>query len=198
MYEQDLKPNKGAKQRKQRVGRGDGSGRGNYSGRGMNGQSCRSGGKRRPGFEGGQTPLYQKMPKLKGFKNPNRVEYQIVNLSSLDIFNDGDTVDINSLLAKGLIKSKVKPIKLLGNGEVTKKLTIKVDTASKSAIEKAEKSGITVEITAPKKPKTEKKEKSKKKGAKANKTEPKNDKEETPIKEDKEDKKEDTESTEGK
>ena len=84
--------NKTNKKRK-RIGRGNASGHGTYSCRGMNGQTARSGGKRRPGFEGGQTPYIRRMPKLKGFKNHNRVEFQVINLGQLNIFNDNDTID---------------------------------------------------------------------------------------------------------
>lgn len=142
----ELKPNSGAKQKKQRLGRGNGSGRGNFSGKGMKGQTARSGGKRRPGFEGGQTPLYKRMPKLKGFKNPNKVTFQTVNISQLDVFNDGDTVTMHTLLAKKVIRKKDLPIKLLGMGEITKKLTVETHQASKSAVEKIEKAGGSIKV----------------------------------------------------
>lgn len=157
MFEHDLKPNKGAKFKKQRRGRGDGSGRGNFSGRGMKGQSARSGGRRRPGFEGGQTPLYRKMPKLKGFKNPNAVAYQVINLASLEVFEDGTTVTRENLIEKNLIQKNKGPVKLLGNGDLKKKLTVIVDKASHKAQEKAAKAGITVQLPAEeKKAETEK------------------------------------------
>ncbi|MBU1992687.1 MAG: 50S ribosomal protein L15 [Patescibacteria group bacterium] len=127
------------KKTKKRVGRGNASGAGTYSGRGMNGQSSRSGGKRRPGFEGGQTPLHMKMPKLRGFKNPNRVTFQVVNVSDLEVFDAGATVDVISLYEKKIIRKKNTPVKVLGNGELTKKLEVKVDKVSRSAKEKIEK-----------------------------------------------------------
>ncbi len=144
-----LKSNKGARHRRKRVGRGNGSGMGTYSTRGMNGQNARSGGKRRPGFEGGQTPFIQRMPKLKGFKNPNAIVYQVVNVDALNVFDDNANVDKEALLAKKLISKKNKPVKLLGNGELTKKLTITVDAATKSADEKVKKAKGSLTITAP-------------------------------------------------
>jgi large subunit ribosomal protein L15 len=127
------------RQKRKRVGRGDGSGKGTYCTRGMKGQSARSGGRRRPGFEGGQTPYLRKMPKLKGFKNPNYIKYQIINTGQLNIFDDKATITKKELLAKNLISKKSLPIKLLGGkGELEKSLTIKVDKASASAIKAVE------------------------------------------------------------
>lgn len=120
--------------------RGRGQSRGNYSGRGMKGQGSRSGGGVRPGFEGGQTPLVRRMPKLKGFLNPNKVNYTSVNLDQLAVFSDGDTVDAKTLKEKNVTK-KLGKIKLLGDGELKVKLNITVDRASKSAMEKVEKAG---------------------------------------------------------
>lgn len=147
---------KSGRKAKKRVGRGNGSGLGTYSCRGMKGQSARSGGKRRPGFEGGQTPYLRKMPKLKGFKNPNHVEYQVVNTGQLEVFKEGSTVTKKDLLEKNLISKKNHPVKLLtGKGELKKKLKIEVDKASASAqklveviLPKAEK-----KVTSPKKSK---------------------------------------------
>lgn len=139
-----LKSNKGARHRKNRIGRGNGS-NGTYSGRGMNGQNSRSGGKRRPGFEGGQTTFIQRMPKLKGFKNPNGKVYQVVNVSDLEVFKDGDTVDKKALLEKNLVGKKTGLVKILGNGELKKKLKVNVDAVSKSAEEKITKAGGSVE-----------------------------------------------------
>ncbi|MFC1655554.1 50S ribosomal protein L15 [Patescibacteria group bacterium] len=160
-----LKSNKGARHRRKRVGRGNGSGMGTYSTRGMNGQNSRSGGNRRPGFEGGQTPFIQRMPKLKGFKNPNAVNYQVVNVGALDVFDDNANVDKEALLAKGIISRKSDPVKLLGDGELTKKLTITVDAATKSADEKVKKAKGSLTVTAKKKekaaPKKDKKTKEK-------------------------------------
>ena len=130
----ELKSKTGKKARK-RVGRGNGSKLGTYSARGMKGQSARSGGRRRPGFEGGQTPYFMKLPKLKGFRNPNRVESQVINIGDLNVFEDGSEVTIENLLLKNLIAKKNRPVKLLaGKGELEKKLTILVHKASKAAI----------------------------------------------------------------
>lgn len=135
------------KKNRKRVGRGNGSGLGTYSGRGMKGQTARAGGKRRPGFEGGQTPLLRKMPKLKGFKNPNRIEFQVVNISDLNIFENGTVVDFKLLLEKNIISKKSKPVKLLGGkGELEKTLTIIVDKASVSAITAVEAKKGTVQV----------------------------------------------------
>ena len=130
-----------------RRGRGNGSGKGTFSGRGCKGQTARTGGKRRPGFEGGQTPLIRKMPKLKGFKNPNHIDFQIINVEKLEIFDDGSTINIADLYEKNLINRKDRPIKILGNGKLTKKLEVKVDRVSSSAREKIEKAkGKVVEL----------------------------------------------------
>lgn len=132
-----LKPQRGSRTKKHRVGRGNASGSGPYADRGVKGQSSRTGGKRRPGFEGGQTPLLRRMPKLGGFKNPNREEYLVVNVGDLaKYFKDGETVNRTSLVEKGLIPSKKSPIKILGNGDLGIALTLKVDKVSKSAAEK--------------------------------------------------------------
>lgn len=138
----DLKPAPNSRFSKKRVGRGNGSGIGKTAGRGMNGQKSRSGGGKGAGFEGGQTPLARRLPKLPGFKNINRIEYVAVNVSRLDKkFSDGDTVDIDSLVAKGIVKSTKVPVKVLGDGELTKKLTVKVDKVSASAQKKIEAAG---------------------------------------------------------
>jgi len=139
-----LKKSKGKKTKK-RVGRGNGSKKGTYSGRGMNGQSSRSGGKRRPGFEGGQTPLIRRMPKLKGFKNPNKVRYQVVNVHQLESFKNGTTIDKEILKKKKLIRNAEKPVKILSAGELSKKLTITVESVSAAAQKKIEKAGGKVE-----------------------------------------------------
>jgi large subunit ribosomal protein L15 len=131
-----LKSKHGAQKRRKRVGRGNASGHGTYSCRGMNGQNSRTGGGTKPGFEGGQTPLYRKMPKLKGFKNINRINFQVVNVGNLNIFDENEEIDIAKLYDKKLISNKDNPVKLLGEGELTKALKIKIDKASKSAVEK--------------------------------------------------------------
>lgn len=128
------------KRSKKRVGRGNGSGAGTYSGRGMKGQSSRAGGRRRPGFEGGQTPYLRKMPKLKGFRNPNRIEYFALNVGDLNIFDDNATVTKEELYKKNLIPKKTSPVKLLaGKGDLEKTLTIEgIEKASAQAIKKVE------------------------------------------------------------
>lgn len=149
-----LKSNQGARHKSKRLGRGNGSGKGTYSGRGMKGQKARSGGGVRPGFEGGQTPFVQKMPKLKGFRNPNHINYQVVNVKDLEMFDNGAAIDAIALFEKGLVAKKNFPVKILGDGEITKKLTVKVNSVSKSAEEKITKAGGKCEIL-PKKEKIE-------------------------------------------
>ena len=144
MKQNTLKANPGSRKRKMRVGRG--GNKGTYSGRGMKGQNARTGGGVRPGFEGGQTPLLRRMPKMKGFKNPNKVHYFALNVSRIDsIYKDGETVDVKSLIEKGVLK-KATAIKVLGNGEISKKVKVSADLASKSAIAKIEKAGGSVEV----------------------------------------------------
>lgn len=142
----DLRPNKGAKKARKRIGRGNASGHGTTAGRGTKGQLSRSGGGKGAGFEGGQQPLAMRLPKLPGFRNPSRVEYAPVNVDRLqEVFEDGDTVDAESLVAKGVIKHTYVPVKVLGDGELTKKLTVKVDKVSASAKIKIEAAGGKVE-----------------------------------------------------
>jgi len=141
-----LRSKSGAKHRRKRVGRGNGSGMGTFSCKGMNGQNARSGGNRRPGFEGGQTSFISRMPKLKGFKNPGRVPFQAVNVKDLEIFDNGATVDVVALVEKGLVAKKNLPVKILGDGDLSKKLTVKVDAVSKSAEDKIKKAGGTCEV----------------------------------------------------
>ena len=143
----DLRPAQGAKKARKRVGRGNSSGYGTTCGRGQNGQLSRAGGGKGSGFEGGQQPLAMRLPKLPGVKNINRVEYAPVNVSRLNgLFNDGDVVDGAALLEKGVIKSEFIPVKILGDGELTKKLTVKVDKVSASAQAKIEAAGGKVDL----------------------------------------------------
>jgi large subunit ribosomal protein L15 len=139
----DLGPAYGSVKNKKRIGRGNGSGHGTTSGRGSKGQLSRSGGrsKTRLGFEGGQMPLNRRIPHLKGFKNTRKEEFNIVNLSQLEKLEEGLTVDIDTFFKFGMVGDKKKKIKILGNGSLTKKLTVKADSFSKSAIEKIEKAG---------------------------------------------------------
>ncbi len=142
----DLKPAEGSKRNRKCVGRGPASGNGKTAGRGMNGQKSRAGGGKGAGFEGGQTPLARRLPKLPGFRNFNRVEYVPVNVSRLDAkFNAGDLVDADTLYAAGIIKNTTDPIKVLGDGEITKALTVRVDKVSASAKAKIEAVGGKVE-----------------------------------------------------
>ncbi|MBC7265858.1 MAG: 50S ribosomal protein L15 [Coriobacteriia bacterium] len=142
----DLFPAPGSRKERKRVGRGHGSGHGGRSGRGNKGQLSRSGGGKGPGFEGGQNPLHMRLPKLPGFKNRNRVEYAVVNVFRLDaLYEAGEVVDVDSLFAKGVIKSKTVPVKVLGDGEITKALTVRVDKVSVPAKAKIEAAGGTVE-----------------------------------------------------
>jgi len=141
----ELKPVDGARHYKKRVGRGTGSGLGKTSTRGHKGQNARSGGGVRPGFEGGQTPLFKRLPK-RGFTNVNRVEYAVVNVADLKVFKDGDVVDFNALQQKGLVKKELKGVKVLGNGDLTVKLTVKAKKFTKTAEEKIKAAGGTIEV----------------------------------------------------
>ena len=139
-----LKPPEGSRKSRKRLGRGPGSGLGKTSGKGHKGQRARSGGGNGRGFEGGQMPIQRRLPK-RGFKNPFRTEYVPVNLSRLDVFADGDVVDMKALVEQGIVKSAKDIVKILGNGELKKKLTVKIQAASKTAVEKIEKAGGTFE-----------------------------------------------------
>ncbi len=132
----EMKPKAGAVKSRRRVGRGNASGHGTYSGRGSKGQGQRKSGNVRPGFEGGQTPLISRLPKLRGFKNPNKVIFQVVNVGSLNDFKDGEEVNIQTLLEKNLVSKKDVPVKILGDGKLTKKVVLKVQKASKAAKDK--------------------------------------------------------------
>ena len=141
----ELRPADGSKQRDDfRRGRGHGSGNGKTAGYGHKGQKARSGAPR-PGFEGGQMPLFRRIPK-RGFKCRNTKEIITINVSDLNRFEDNATVTVESLQEVGLVKNPRDGVKVLGNGELTKKLTVKVDAASKSAIEKIEAAGGKIEV----------------------------------------------------
>ena len=142
----DLRPAEGATKARKRVGRGPASGTGKTAGRGLNGQKSRSGGGKGAGFEGGQTPLARRLPKLPGFRNINRVEYRPVNVSRIEKYYEaGEVVDSESLVAKGIIKNTTDLVKVLGDGEITKAVTVKVDKISASAKAKIEAAGGKVE-----------------------------------------------------
>jgi large subunit ribosomal protein L15 len=139
-----LKPRPGSKHRVKRLGQGESSGKGKTSGKGHKGQKARSGGSIRLGFEGGQMPLIRRLPK-RGFNNAAfKKEYAIVNLSELNVFDDGATINEAVLLEANLIRGKYHGVKVLADGELTKKLTVSVDKVSATAREKIEKAGGTV------------------------------------------------------
>lgn len=140
----DLKPPKGAKRKHKRVGRGDGSGYGKTCGRGHKGQNSRSGGGTSAWFEGGQTPFFRRFPK-RGFEPPNRKEYDVVNVKSLNIFEDDAVVTPESLHEARLVRS-IDRIKILGKGELEKKLTVQAHGFSKSAVAKIENTGGRIEV----------------------------------------------------
>jgi large subunit ribosomal protein L15 len=142
----NLRPPKGQKQKKQRIGQGMGSGRGKYSGRGAKGAKSISGYSKMRGFEGGQMPLHRRLPK-RGFTNIFHKEYAIINVGVLDKL-EGDTFTPDSLVASGVIKRLHAGLKILGNGEVTRKITVRANIYSKSALEKIQKAGGSAEILA--------------------------------------------------
>jgi large subunit ribosomal protein L15 len=138
-----LSPAPGSKKKRIRVGRGEGGRRGKTAGRGTKGLKARS--SLRPGFEGGQTPLTMRLPKLPGFKNPNKEEFAIVNLSALEVFDAGSVVSPESLRERGLIRHKGR-VKVLAEGELDRALTVKAHAFSASAKKKIEEAGGSVEI----------------------------------------------------
>ena len=140
----ELQPAAGSAKSAWRKGRGTGSGNGKTAGKGHKGQNARSGGGVRPGFEGGQLPLYRKLPK-RGFHNKFATVYAIVNVSALNVFEDGAVVDTEALLARRIIRKVNDGVKVLGNGELTKKLTVKAAIFSASAKEKIEAAGGKIE-----------------------------------------------------
>lgn len=141
----ELSPAAGSSKEGKRKGRGHGSGNGKTAGKGHKGQNARSGGGVRPGFEGGQMPLQRRIPK-RGFVNIFATNYTAINLTDLDVFVEGTVVDKELLVATGIVKKNCDPVKLLGNGEISKKLTVKVAAFSQSAKEKIEKAGGKAEV----------------------------------------------------
>ncbi|MDN4605505.1 MULTISPECIES: 50S ribosomal protein L15 [Paenibacillus] len=141
----ELSPSPGSRKERKRLGRGPSSGTGKTSGRGHKGQNARSGGGVRPGFEGGQNPLYRRLPK-RGFVNPTRKEYAVVNTEDLNSFAAGTEVTPEFLMTNGVVKNAKSGIKILGNGEVTVKLTVKANKFSQSAVEKIEAAGGKTEV----------------------------------------------------
>ncbi|MBI5810573.1 MAG: 50S ribosomal protein L15 [Deltaproteobacteria bacterium] len=141
-----LKAPKGAQKKKTRRGRGEGSGLGRTSGRGGKGQTARTGGSIKPGFEGGQMPLQRRLPK-RGFTNISRVKYRIVNVGDIaGAFKAGETIDAAALTASGLVKGSKGPLKVLGDGDVFIAINIKADKFSRSAAEKIKAAGGTAEV----------------------------------------------------
>ena len=143
----ELRPAKGAKSASKRVGRGKGSGLGRTAGRGDKGMGSRSGRGMRPGYEGGQMPLQRRLPK-RGFHNPFRKEYSIVNVGDLNRFEAGSVVDFDALRAAGIVKNVRDGVKLLGDGEVNRAVTVKVDKASREAARKVAAAGGTLEVSS--------------------------------------------------
>ncbi len=141
----ELSPAEGSAKERKRIGRGHGSGQGKTAGKGHKGQNARSGGGVRPGFEGGQMPLARRIPK-RGFNNIFGTTYAVINVSDLEKFVDGTTVDTEILKASGLVKKTCDGIKVLGNGEITKKITVKAAAFSQTAKEKIEKAGGKAEV----------------------------------------------------
>ena len=145
MRQNELHPAPGSKTSRKRVGRGDGSGHGTYSGRGCKGQKSRSGYRMRPGFEGGQLPLIKRLPRKRGFVNIFRIEYSVVNLDNLNVFEPGTEVDPERLVAAGLVKSLRRPIKVLAEGDINHPLVVKAHKFSAAAKAKIEAVGGKVE-----------------------------------------------------
>jgi len=140
-----LRPAPGSRKKRKRVGRGIGSGKGKNSGRGTNGQNSRSGGGVRPGFEGGQMPLYRRLPKF-GFTSPRRREYSIINVASLNRFDDGEEVTVERMIEAGLVKNLRDGVKVLGDGQLEVSLTVWAHQFSRTAREKIEQAGGRAEV----------------------------------------------------
>lgn len=141
----ELKPAEGSRHRRKRKGRGIATGNGKTAGRGHKGQNARSGGGVRPGFEGGQNPLYRRLPK-RGFTNPTRKEYATVNLETLNRFDADTTITPELLLETGIVKNTKSGIKILGDGNITVKLTVQANKFSQTAVEKIEAAGGKTEV----------------------------------------------------
>jgi large subunit ribosomal protein L15 len=141
----ELSPPAGSRKKRKRVGRGPGSGHGKTACKGNKGQNARSGGGVKPGFEGGQMPLQRRLPK-RGFKNPFRVIYQVINVGDLDRFSAGTVIEKSDLEKVGLVRNAMGPVKLLGEGDVAQSFTVRVNRVSHSARSKVQAAGGTVEI----------------------------------------------------
>ncbi len=140
----DLAPAEGSRKNRKKIGRGPGSGMGKTSGKGHKGLKARSGGSVRPGFEGGQMPIYRRLPK-RGFTNIFKTNNAVLNVQDLDRFEDGATIDMDALKAAGMVKGQVDGVKILGNGDISKKLVFKNVLVSKTAKEKIESAGGSIE-----------------------------------------------------
>ena len=141
-----LKPNTGSRKKKLRKGRGIAAGQGASCGFGMRGQKSRSGRPTRPGFEGGQMPLYRRVPKLKHFEIINQKKFSVINLEKLNKFNDDEVVNLDSLVKKGLLFKPKFPLKILGNGNIKVKLKVEAHSFTKSAKEKIESAGGSCDV----------------------------------------------------
>jgi large subunit ribosomal protein L15 len=141
----ELKPVDGARKARKRLGRGSGSGTGKTSGKGQKGQKARSGGGVRPGFEGGQLPLFQRIPK-RGFKNVNRKEYAVINLDDLNKFEVGEVITPEVLLSRNVLKKTLDGVKILANGQLEKAITVKAHKFSKAAEQAITQAGGTIEV----------------------------------------------------
>ena len=140
-----LSPSPGSRKARKRVGRGNGSGHGTYSGRGCKGQKSRAGYRMKPGFEGGQLPLIRRLPRKRGFTNIFRTEYSVVNLARLNVFEPGSDIDREKLIAAGIVNSKNMPVKILGEGDINRPLTVKAHRFSAAAKAKIEAAGGTAQ-----------------------------------------------------
>lgn len=138
MMEHLITPSKGARKRRKRVGRGDAAGQGSTAGRGMKGQKSRPGGSPRPGFEGGQNPLIKGLPMKRGFYNPFKTHYSLVSLDQLNAFEDGARITPEDLVERQFLKNLKRPVKIVGNGELTKAVTVAAHRFTRSARERIE------------------------------------------------------------
>lgn len=142
----ELRQSEGAKHRRKRRGRGIAAGQGKTGGYGTKGQNARSGRGGKPYFEGGQLPLVRRLPIKRGFKNVNRIEYNVVNVCDLNMFEDGSVVDLNLLSEVGLVKGSERPLKILGDGELDRELVVVADAFSETARKKIETAGGSAEV----------------------------------------------------
>jgi len=143
--EHQLVPNRGARKQRKRVGRGDSAGQGSTAGRGMKGQKSRTGSKLRPGFEGGQLPLIKGLPMKRGFTNPFKIYYSLVKIEALEEFEAGDRITPEELLRRGVLRNLKQPVKIVGDGELSKPVTVAAHKFTRTAREKIEAAKGTVE-----------------------------------------------------